>query len=188
MPGSPTKLVTTGVLPSVADRLQRGRQARLTLMRGDCVQALVAGGRLMSRFEDESDSAAQGRVEPTREPARVLFVGDDQMALEGLRLILSTIRYGWHLAFAVGAEAAIAALEVRRFDVVVMDVNVSGVAGRDLLSLVRDRWPGIRRIVLCGDVDDQQSLTEIAHTYIAKPCSLSTLVEAIAVAAEIARD
>ena len=111
----------------------------------------------------------------------VLFVDDDQAALEGLRLRLHRLRNTWRTEFVDSGAAALAALERGPFDVIVSDMRMPGMDGAQLLQIVHERWPEMARVVLSGVAQLEQSmrLVPIAHEFLSKPCDASVLENSI---------
>lgn len=54
------------------------------------------------------------------------------------------------MAFALGAEAALAEMAEAPFDVVVSDMRMPGMDEDRLLPIVRGRYPSSRRLILSG--------------------------------------
>ena len=101
----------------------------------------------------------------------VLFVDDEPAILRSLRRAFTTARF---LALgAANAAEAIHILESSPIDIVVADVRMPGVDGIQLLSIVRDRFPTVGRIILSGQVDRETILTAltsgVARTFLSKP-------------------
>jgi len=113
---------------------------------------------------------------------RILFVDDEPRVLEGLQRTLRPHRHEWDMAFAPGAEAALALLEASPFDVIgVSDMRMPGVDGAALLSRVRELYPQMVRIVLSGQTELAVALraVPVAHQFLAKPCDASMLRVAV---------
>jgi YesN/AraC family two-component response regulator len=72
----------------------------------------------------------------------------------------------------LSGDEAIAAMEQQQFDLVVSDVRMPGMDGGQLLTVVKQRWPDVMRIIVSGYSDPVQAvrLTSLAHQYVAKPC------------------
>jgi HD-like signal output (HDOD) protein len=102
----------------------------------------------------------------------ILFVDDERDLLDSLRARLYKHRHDWNMKFVLSGEEAIAALEQRRFDLVVSDVRMPGMDGGQLLTVVKQRWPTSMRIIVSGYSDPVQAvrLTSLAHQFVAKPC------------------
>lgn len=112
---------------------------------------------------------------------RVLFVDDETAILEGLRNRLRGLRRAWQMAFATGAEEALAELSRREYDVIVTDIRMPGMDGATLLQRVRAAYPHMARIVLSGQTGKECLLRvlPIAHRFLAKPCETADLKAAV---------
>lgn len=119
--------------------------------------------------------------DPSGAGARVLFVDDDELVLEGLRDGLRRFRRCFTMTFLSSASAALDALDATPPDVVVCDLRMPGMDGASLLELVRDRAPSAARIVLSGhaDIGLVARAAAVAHRLVAKPCDTDELVRII---------
>ena len=108
---------------------------------------------------------------------RILFVDDEPRILEGLRRMLRPQRHEWEMAFAQGAEAALALMDASAFDVIVSDMRMPGMDGAALLCHVREHFPQMVRIVLSGHTELSTALrvVPVAHQFLAKPCDAEML-------------
>src|SRR6185437_12833432 len=80
---------------------------------------------------------------------RVLFVDDDPIVLKGLTMRLARSDR-WEVHCAANGSAALDLLAQRPFDAVVSDMRMPGMDGMQLLSLVKERYPQIVRLILTG--------------------------------------
>jgi HD-like signal output (HDOD) protein len=112
---------------------------------------------------------------------RVLFVDDEPNVLDGLRRMLHGQRRQWEMAFVGSGEAALAALAAAPHDVVVADLRMPTMDGKTLLTEVRDRFPGVVRIILSGHTELEAALrmVPVSHVFLTKPCDSARLVETI---------
>lgn len=103
---------------------------------------------------------------------RILFIDDEPRILEGLRNLLHRHRRKWDMTFVADGSTAIELLETQRFDVIVSDLQMSGIDGATLLAYVQRRHPSTVRIVLSAHTDPQASLKAlpVAHQFLTKPC------------------
>lgn len=87
---------------------------------------------------------------------RILFVDDEPNVLEGLRRLLHDERDMWDLSFANNPRTAKNLLLDEPFDVVVLDVNMPGQDGVDLLVDIKsdERTREIEVILLTGIADE----------------------------------
>lgn len=122
-------------------------------------------------------------------PLEVLLVDDEPALLQGLRRAAHR-EVGLTVRTAVGGPAALDALTDRPADVLVTDMRMPGMTGQQLLSAVRDRWPGTARLVLSGQADRRDTLAALplAHQLLAKPCRWPDLSAAIGRAGRLRRE
>jgi HD-like signal output (HDOD) protein/CheY-like chemotaxis protein len=111
----------------------------------------------------------------------VLFVDDEPRLLEGLQRMLRPQRRQWDMSFAASGEAALKLMGEKPIDVIVTDMRMPEMDGARLLELVRERHPGVVRIVLSGYFEKGAALraAPLAHRFLAKPCEPEKLREAI---------
>ena len=108
---------------------------------------------------------------------RILFVDDEPMVLSGLERSLRVMRSEWEMVFAPGGNAALAAMDLQPFDIVVTDMRMPGMDGAQLLEEVQKRSPQTLRMVLSGQSDRETILRSVnpAHQFISKPCEVDEL-------------
>jgi HD-like signal output (HDOD) protein/CheY-like chemotaxis protein len=108
---------------------------------------------------------------------RIIFVDDEPRVLDGIRRFLYPMRDEWHLKFAGSGSQALEIMSCNPFDVIVTDVRMPGMDGTELLSRVRELYPGVVRIILSGQSDRDLTLkaTVSAHQYLSKPCDAESL-------------
>jgi HD-like signal output (HDOD) protein/CheY-like chemotaxis protein len=112
---------------------------------------------------------------------RILFVDDEENVLDGIRRMLRSTRDEWEMEFVASGDAALQACSERAFDVVVSDLRMPGMDGAQLLSEIRDRYPGTARIVLSGysDAALAAKAVPVAYRVLGKPCDPAELKETI---------
>lgn len=112
---------------------------------------------------------------------RILFVDDDPQVFEALQQMLAPQDGQWEMSFAPEGEAALLLLAATPFDIVVSDLRMPRMDGAVLLKTVRERWPGIVRIILSGkaDMEDAVRAAPVAHQCLLKPCDPAMLRSAI---------
>ena len=113
---------------------------------------------------------------------RILFVDDEPKILQGLQRMLRSMRHEWSMEFAIGGQEALEMLEKSVFDVVVTDMRMPGMDGSKLLMEVMKKYPGIIRIVLSGQTDQEIFLSSasVVHQFLSKPCDTESLITTIA--------
>jgi HD-like signal output (HDOD) protein len=113
---------------------------------------------------------------------RILFVDDEKNVLEGLRRSMHSMRSEWSMAFASGGAEALAMMQQSPPDVIVTDMRMPGMNGRDLLMEVKRLYPQAVRLVLSGYADSTSvmQVAGLAHQYLSKPCEGAVLKAALA--------
>ena len=112
---------------------------------------------------------------------RVLFVDDDTLILELIRLTVGSMKGEWDTGFATSAEEALGLIEHEPFDVVVSDMRLPGMNGTQLLNVVMRQYPGTVRIILSGHGDQEEVLRCVGatHQFLLKPFKLPELQAAL---------
>ena len=112
---------------------------------------------------------------------RVLFVDDERNVLDGLKRMMRPLRHEWDMRFVDSGEAALSTLSETPAEVLVTDMRMPAMAGIELLTQVRERWPGTVRIALSGHSETEMLLrsTRVAHQFLATPCDAEELKLAV---------
>lgn len=120
-------------------------------------------------------------MERTAPEHTVLFVDDETSVLAALRRLLRPMREEWSMRFAEGSYQALDMMEHESFDVIVTDMRMPDMDGSQLLAEVATRHPGVVRIALSGQSDQDALVRSISttHQYLTKPCSSERLYETI---------
>jgi two-component system response regulator PilR (NtrC family) len=111
--------------------------------------------------------------------ADILVVDDDDVIRETLCELLS-LEYSCHTADT--AEAALAKLEARSFDLVLTDVSMPGLSGMELLGRLLNLYPGTPVIIISGLSDQEQAqslMSQGAFDYLLKPFRLEVVEESV---------
>ncbi len=118
----------------------------------------------------------------------ILVVDDDQAVAELLRQLLNDVP-GWGATVVHDAAAARAVFHHVRVEVLVLDVNLPGIGGRELLELLRrdDAWHD-PPIIFISAVPDQPDVRDAVRSdgirLIGKPFDVDVLIEAVKDAVE----
>ena len=129
----------------------------------------------MSRTEEKqaekramSDNASIGR--------RVLVIEDESRLRDMMSRAVRDM--GFEITTVGSAEAGMRILEERIIDVLIVDLNLPGMGGMDMLEIVHRRWPDIQPIILTG-FGDLQAAKKAMHMdavdFLTKPCALGDL-------------
>lgn len=118
-------------------------------------------------------------------PPSVLVVDDDP---EMRSLVLDVLRReGYEVAEANDGTEVLRAIQVREINVVLMDKNLPGLSGLELLPTILSARPGIRIIMMTafGDVPSYvEAVEQGAMEYLFKPFQMEELSKAIRKALE----
>ena len=120
---------------------------------------------------------------PPGEGRQVLLVEDESRLREMLTRAIHEM--GFVPTAAPQAEAALRLLEQRGergFDILIVDLNLPGIGGMELLEQARSRWPLTQAIVLTGFGDleaAKQAIRLDVVDFLSKPCPLGELEVAL---------
>jgi len=111
----------------------------------------------------------------------ILFVDDDVNLLEGISRLLTLERCDIVFDTTPSAENALALLQTKKYDLIVSDQKMAGMSGLTLLSIVRNKYPEMKRVMLSAQVnaDIFHEAESLAHKYISKPCDFETIIAEI---------
>lgn len=118
---------------------------------------------------------------------RVAIVDDHQIVRAGFREMISE-EFGFTIAFeAASGEEALERLREIETDVLLLDISLPGQSGVDVMRAARQRYGGLRILVLTGFPEDRYALAMIrngADGYLCKDCSAEELLNAIRTVAQ----
>jgi CheY-like chemotaxis protein len=104
---------------------------------------------------------------------RVLFVDDSMAFLETISELFGAWGNNtWEIHTAVSADKALAILELKLMDLVVLDIGMPLLDGIQLLGIIHQRFPNIKIAVLTGQSDETRRaacLAGGAELFLAKP-------------------
>jgi DNA-binding NtrC family response regulator len=109
---------------------------------------------------------------------RLLFVDGDADFVDAMAKLLS--RRGFSVERARGGEAALRLLKATPCDAVVLDLQMSGTRGPDLVSDMGIHWPGLPVIILTDQMAAAQAVERHrggVFQYLQKPCDVETLAD-----------
>jgi DNA-binding response OmpR family regulator len=114
--------------------------------------------------------------------ARILIVEDDRRVSS---LLADLLRSDHAVRVVDNGETAVETLASDRPDIVLLDVNLPGVSGLEVLRHVRAYDPNVPVIMITGTSDDAAIATALmrgAFAYIPKPFNVQYVKHLIAVA------
>ena len=97
------------------------------------------------------------------EKLHIIFVDDELNILQGLRRQFRSQRHEWEMHFVDSGAATMELLKTRHFDVIVSDMRMPEMDGAQLLSLIKQQYPHMVRIVLSGYSDQNMTLRAAVH-------------------------
>ncbi|MBS1812404.1 MAG: sigma-54-dependent Fis family transcriptional regulator [Acidobacteria bacterium] len=115
---------------------------------------------------------------------RILFVEADLQVRE---LLLQTVAQQYHATAVRSAEEAVEQLEKEAFDIVVLDLNLPGMSGLDLLQHCPRLKPGIITIAITAHATIETAVEAMkrgATEFLMKPLVPEDLLSSLSVAAE----
>lgn len=115
---------------------------------------------------------------------------DDERAIRQL-LVGFLSKRGYATAVAGNAAAALGALDIEDFDLVLSDVRMPGMDGIALLGEIRKRFPGVAVLLLTGCEDVSMAVGAMkagAFDYVLKPVHLERVGSAVETALRRRRD
>ena len=107
----------------------------------------------------------------------ILIVDDERPVRSLLNLILTPL---FHCESAETASEALNLIEVKSFDLALVDMGLPGLSGLSLCRLIVKRNPGTSVVMISGETDDQsisEALAAGAVDYIKKPFDLDRTVQ-----------
>ena len=126
----------------------------------------------------KSETAAANKSGPARvghKTYRVLFVDDSMAFLEMIgELFGCQDNKSWDIHTASSADKALAILQQKLIDMVVLDIGMPLLDGAQLLGIIHQRYPNIKKVVLTGAIDDSRRaacLANGAELFLVKPAT-----------------
>lgn len=118
----------------------------------------------------------------SRGPAgrQILLVEDESRLRE--MLLQGTKEMGFQPTAVASAEQALRILDQQSIPVVIVDLNLPGIGGLELLQTIRQRWPMTQAIILTGFGDlpaAKQAIHLDVVDFLTKPCALGDIEVAL---------
>ena len=94
-----------------------------------------------------------------------------------MRRMMYSLRDDWNMFFAESGEKALEILAAEQIDIIISDMRMPGINGLQLLQKTQQLYPGIMRIVLSGQADNEDIIKSVMpiHQYLSKPCDFETI-------------
>ena len=117
------------------------------------------------------------KKKPAADAMHVLFVDDETNLQEIMRTELP--RLGYRVTVCPDGETAVAALQNEAFDCLLVDLNMPGIGGIDVINHARELRPETDAIILTGNPSQDTAIdairTGMVFEYLTKPCRLAEL-------------
>jgi len=124
----------------------------------------------------------------SKRPGRILIIDDEASVRD---LLLRVLGDAGHEASAVETgEEALMKLARQAFDLLIVDKNLPGMSGLEVLRLVKTHYPRLRAIMITAFPSPAAETTarELGvHGYVTKPFGIVTIVAAVDEAIEAGR-
>jgi CheY-like chemotaxis protein len=113
---------------------------------------------------------------------RILFVDDEPLLLEVIQARLGARLDAWDMDFVGSGEEALQRLDRHGYDMVVADMRMPEMDGKEFLTAVSQSYPQTIRVLMSGqsDCQDSQADSGFAHFSVSKPFKLDDLEDSIA--------
>ena len=114
---------------------------------------------------------------------RVLLIDDEPAIIRGLKDIIAWEQYGYTVvASALNGAGALAILEERPIDLVIMDIRMPGMTGIELLKVIRERAYPVK-VIISSAYDEfeyaKKCLLLGIENYLLKPIDQRELVQTL---------
>jgi CheY-like chemotaxis protein len=143
---------------------------------------LITSAAALSKRADVPEKKAElaPKIESAPEPAggpgkkfQVLFVDDSMAFLESFSGLCAELAKGsWQVHTAASADLALALLQEKPMDLVVLDIGMPMLDGLQLLGIINRRYPGLKLAVLTGGPTESKradALSKGAELFLEKP-------------------
>lgn len=115
----------------------------------------------------------------------VLILDDEPIVVERLKPVLE--KEGFNVETFTESEKALARLKEKRFHVIVTDLKMSGPDGMEVLSYVKEHFPGTQVIMITGyaTIESARAAEAIgAYNFVTKPFKMRDLCALVVKAAK----
>ena len=115
-------------------------------------------------------------MKPTPRPMRILFADDEASLQELMRIELP--RLGHEATVCPDGRTALAALDRTSYDCVIVDLDMPGAGGLDVIARVRQTSPDTETVIITGKSSVESAVTAVRQgvfDYLTKPCKLADI-------------
>tara|TARA_R110002049_G_scaffold309268_1_gene519520 strand:+ start:28697 stop:30079 length:1383 start_codon:yes stop_codon:yes gene_type:complete len=114
--------------------------------------------------------------QPEKPAMHILFADDEKNLQELMRTELP--RMGYSVTVCPDGLTAVAALEKEPFDCLIVDLDMPGMNGIDVIGKARELRPEIEAVVMTGKPSQETAIAALRHQafeYLTKPCRLASI-------------
>jgi DNA-binding NtrC family response regulator len=115
-------------------------------------------------------------VKPNQRPMRILFADDEPSIQELMRIELP--RLGHEATVCPDGSTALAALDRTAYDCVVVDLDMPGVGGMEVIARLRATSPDTEAVIITGKSSVETAIEAVRQgvfEYLTKPCRLAEI-------------
>jgi DNA-binding NtrC family response regulator len=112
----------------------------------------------------------------TQRPMRLLFADDEASIQELMRIELP--RLGHEATVCPDGRTALAALDLTAYDCVIVDLDMPGVGGMEVIARVRQTSPDTETVIITGKSSVETAIEAVRQgvfEYLTKPCRLADI-------------
>ncbi|BCZ45599.1 DNA-binding response regulator [Clostridium gelidum] len=113
---------------------------------------------------------------------RILIVDDEILLLESLELILSMNESFQIAGVAHDGKEALDILEEKEVDIALVDLNMAGMSGQELILKIKDKYPAMKILILTTFYDEENIVNAVRHGadgYLLKDAGTKVIVQGI---------
>lgn len=113
---------------------------------------------------------------------RILIVDDENLLLESLELILSMNESFEVVGLAHDGKEALDILEKKQADIALVDLNMEGMSGQELILKIKAKYPAMKVLVLTTFYDEENIVNAVRHGadgYLLKDAGTKVIVQGI---------
>lgn len=143
---------------------------------------LIEEGTTPRNVDVQLSLVGRSKEEHVRQTIRIIIADDHELVRRGIKLILAEAKDMTVVGEASDSVTLLQEIEKRPCDVVILDINMPGRSGLDVLTDIVDTWPNIGVLVLSMYPEDQYAVRAVrsgAGGYLTKSCSSDELISAI---------
>jgi DNA-binding NtrC family response regulator len=114
------------------------------------------------------------------EKIQVLIIEDDQSVADALKIIMED--NGYEMVIAINAHQGVEQAGLRRFDLIITDVQLPDMSGLDVLAILRKKVPEIPVIIITAHNTYEvckQAIARGAFQVLSKPFLPSEILESV---------